>query len=92
MSLIKIQTHDLGISTHRHFKPPKKNGSNSREHFNGRRKEGKPEAKEPEGKIGPRQCFEVHVARVRTWQDGKLSAGINRDLCLPLVILIGAPS
>lgn len=101
MSLIKTQTHDFGISTHRHFKPPKKNGSHSREHFNSRRKEGKPEAKEPEGKTGPRQCFEVHVARVWTRQDGKLSAGTNGDLCLPrqlqisslpLVILIGAPS
>lgn len=46
-------------------------------------------------------CFEVHVARVWTRQDGKLSAGTNGDLCLPrqlqisslpLVILIGAPS
>ena len=55
---------DFGISRHRHFKPPKKNGRHSRKHFNGRRKEGKPETKEPSGKIGPRPCFEVHVPRV----------------------------
>lgn len=30
----------------------------------GEREEGKPETKEPAGKIGPRQCFEVDVPRV----------------------------